>query len=57
MSRAKLLDNGNLLIPVRAESENGIIGDSLKEVEPDSKEFKDWLPFLSDEDKAKLGTN
>ena len=54
MFKAKLLDNGNILIPVRAESENGIVGDSLKEVEPGSSEYQQWLPFLSTEDKEKL---
>ena len=53
MSKAKLLDNGNLLIPVRVEADNGIIGDAMIEVKPDSEQFKQWLPFLNHEDQKK----
>lgn len=50
MIEPKLLPNGNMLIPIRAEGENSLIGDSYKEVEPDSQEFKEWLPFISEDE-------
>ena len=37
-----------MLIPIRAEGENGLIGDSYKEVDPDSQEFKQWQPFINE---------
>jgi hypothetical protein len=43
---AKLLSNGNLLIPFRVEGENGELGDTVKEVEPGTPEYEEWLPFI-----------
>lgn len=40
MSAFKLPD-GRILIPVRAEGE-GMIGDGLKPISPDSEEAKEW---------------
>lgn len=37
------LPNGNLLVPVRAEDEDGIIGDGMEEIGPDNPEYKEWL--------------
>ncbi len=54
MSKAKLLDNGNLLIPVRVEADNGIFGDAMIEVKPDSEQFKQWLPFLDQEEQERI---
>ena len=44
---AKLLENGNILIPVRVEGENGVIGDAIKEITPEDPEYAEWLPFAS----------
>ena len=41
----KLLPNGNLLIPKRADAD-GVIGDGMIEVSPESIEFQLWLPLL-----------
>ena len=44
------LENGNLLIPKRAEDEEGkIIGDGMVEITPDDPDYKRWLPFVRDE--------
>ena len=42
------LENGNLLIPKRAVSddENPIIGDGIEEITPDDPEYEKWLPFV-----------
>ena len=41
------LPNGNLLIPKRAEDEEGlgIVGDGMVEVEPGDPEYDLWLPY------------
>lgn len=39
------LPNGNLLIPMRAESDDGVVGDGMVEVEPGTEEYEEWLPF------------
>jgi hypothetical protein len=41
------LPNGNLLVPVRAESK-GIVGDSMREVEPGSELFEQWKKWAVD---------
>ncbi len=41
--RAFTLDNGNLLIPKRAEGGEGLIGDGMVEVGPDDPEVEAWL--------------
>lgn len=45
---AKKLENGNLLVPIRAESE-GIIGDSMVEIGPDHPDYKVWLEWLDNQ--------
>ena len=41
------LGNGNLLIPKRAEDEEGkIIGDGMVEITPDDTDYDKWLPFV-----------
>ncbi len=40
--RAFKLDNGNLLVPMRAETD-GIIGDGMVEVAPGSPEYEKWI--------------
>ncbi len=42
------LSNGNLLIPLRAESETGGIGDGMVEVEPGTPEYEEWEPFAEE---------
>ena len=45
-----MLANGNLLVPMRAESEDrGTIGDAMVEVEPGTPEYEEWLPFVVEE--------
>ena len=40
----KRLPNGNLLVPVRAESDDGtIVGDAWVEIGPDHPEYASWL--------------
>ena len=44
--RARLLPNGHLLIPVRAESE-GVIGDAAVEIGPDHPDYQRYLADLT----------
>ncbi len=39
------LPNGNLLVPLRAESEDGTGGDGMVEVEAGTPEYEEWEPF------------
>ena len=41
--RARRLRNGSLLVPMRAEGPNGLIGDGMVEIEPDRPDFERWL--------------
>ena len=43
---ATKLPNGNLLIPIRAESD-GVVGDAMIEITSDDSRFKAWDGFLS----------
>jgi len=43
---ASRLNNGNLLVPKRAET-NGTIGDALVEIGPDDPEFQAWITYLN----------
>lgn len=45
MSAIKL-PNGNLLIPVRAESDDGIIGDAMLEIDESNPLYTEWLQYL-----------
>lgn len=47
--KAILLENGLMWIPIRAESKNGIVGDSMKLISPDDPEYDKWLPFAEKE--------
>jgi len=43
--KPRFLPNGILLIPKRAESEDGrVIGDGMVEVEPRTPEYEAWIP-------------
>ena len=44
---ATLLPNGNMRVPRRAESEEGVIGDGSEELSPDSEDYVRWIHFLS----------
>ncbi len=37
------LQNGNILIPKRAEGDNGLIGDGMVELPPDHPEALEWI--------------
>lgn len=39
------LENGNLLIPRRAEADDGTIGDGQEEIGPDHPDYLTWLSF------------
>lgn len=47
---AYLLPNGNLMVPLRAESADGTIGDAMVEVEEGSPLYEEWLPWALDEE-------
>ena len=34
-----------MLIPMRAEGENGELGDGMIEIGPDDPRYQEWLPF------------
>jgi hypothetical protein len=40
---AQRLANGRLLIPARAESSDGTLGDSMVEIGPDHPDYAKWL--------------
>jgi hypothetical protein len=46
---ARKLPNGDLLVPVRAESEDGVLGDALAVLDPNHPDYAAWLPFVRGE--------
>ena len=43
----KRLDNGNLLVPARAESDDGdVLGDGTAEIGPDDPDYEAWAREL-----------
>jgi hypothetical protein len=44
---AQRLADGRLLIPVRAESSDGTLGDSMVEIGPDHPDYARWRPPLN----------
>jgi hypothetical protein len=42
----KRLSNGNLLVPARAESDEGVIGDGMVEIGPDDPDYDEWVRQL-----------
>ena len=40
------LSNGHLLVPVRAEGDDGIIGDGLMEIGEDDPSFQNWADWI-----------
>ncbi len=45
----RVLPNGNLLVPVRLEGEDGTIGDATAEIGPDSPDFQNWVKWMKHE--------
>jgi hypothetical protein len=47
VSGVKRLRNGNLLVPARAESDDGgVIGDGMVEIGPDDPDYDEWVREL-----------
>ena len=46
MTQAKMLANGNLLVPMRAEAD-GLIGDGMIELEPGDEQYKEWFDYFN----------
>ena len=57
MAIAKKLENGNLLVPMRAEGKSGIIGDALVEIDPNHAQYGAWFAYIGKDKKAKLTFN
>ncbi len=45
---AKILANGKLLVPLRAEAGDGTIGDGMAEIDPQHPEYARWYEYLRD---------
>lgn len=45
---ARILPNGNLLVPVRVESEDGVVGDAMTEIGPGHPDYAQWHKDLTD---------
>lgn len=50
--KAVRLPNGNLRIPCSTESPEGRLGDEMREVEPGTPEFEQWLAHVEGEEDA-----
>lgn len=46
--KIKLLPNGKLLVPCSVISIDGVIGDSVEEIEKDTPEYNLWLKHLDE---------
>ena len=44
-NRVERLPNGHLLVPMRAESDDGIVGDALVEISPEHPDWPAWAPY------------
>jgi hypothetical protein len=42
----RLLPDGKLRVPARAEAADGTIGDGVKDIGPDDPDYERWLPFV-----------
>jgi len=50
--RAIRLPNGNLIVPVRVESEDGLtVGDGHEEIGPDHPDYAEWLRFARERER------
>jgi len=45
-TRPRRLPNGNLEVPVRVESDDGVIDDGLAEIGPDHPNYQEWSDRL-----------
>jgi hypothetical protein len=45
---AKVLPNGNLLVPQRAEADDGTVGDGMDEITPQHPEYARWCEYIRD---------
>ena len=43
------LPDGDLMVPARAESDDGVIGDGMVRVSPGDPLHEAWLPHVGDE--------
>lgn len=52
--KIKMLSNGNLIIPVRVDSDGpqGQFGDTLKEITPEDPIYNQWLPFVTEKENS-----
>lgn len=50
--RITKLKNGNLLVPMRAET-NGVIGDGVVEIKPGERFYKEYLSLWKEEQELK----
>jgi hypothetical protein len=48
-SGAYKLPDGGLMVPARAESEDGVIGDGMVRVSPGDPDYERWLRHVGDE--------
>ena len=44
--------NGNLRVPLRAESPDGAVGDGMLEIGPDHPQFEAWMRWLDKQKDA-----
>lgn len=42
------LEDGRIVVPKRAESEDGMIGDSMVPIGPDDPDYEDWDAMLKE---------
>jgi hypothetical protein len=51
MMRVVKLPNGNLIVPKRAESDDGaVVGDGFEEITPEHPDYQRWLSFVTERD-------
>jgi hypothetical protein len=43
------LPDGDLMVPARAESDDGVIGDGMVRVSPGDPLYEAWLPHVDDD--------
>jgi hypothetical protein len=50
----KRLKNGNLLVPMRAESSDGTIGDAMIEIKPEDPSYDKWAKYMRSQQLEQL---
>jgi hypothetical protein len=48
-SGAYKLPDGDLMVPMRAESDDGVIGDAMVRVSPGDPLYEAWLPHVEED--------